>query len=308
MGNDDWPEWQLLATKWRKIMTLTNKRYIQDHKDTGKVIAMKTNLQEIQSVDYDCGDCINCRNGVKTLNMNTMTYVGACGARATYTFAGVCWNCGEKRHRNGECNKTAEICNKCKGAHRTDMHDIVYKSRGTYVNSKTNYNNGNKSNSNGQSMHNKLKSMPKAFLSHIDASITDGDMQQWAISDAFEMYRDSNELEDEEQTTMNIIDLNTNIKINDEVVDLAGMKILAGIDDNDLSNVEDIEYNLDQYKKYKEIKEDQTTGCQRFANMLCDMGDMMKRWIGIPKSEIDDDDLDDFDDVFITSRQNERMK
>jgi len=71
-------------------------------------------------------------------------------------------------------------------------------------------------------------------------------MEQWAISDAFEMYRNANELEHEDQTTMNVIDLNTNIRINDEVVGLAEMKILAGLDDNDLTDVEDIEYNLDQ--------------------------------------------------------------
>jgi len=40
--------------------------------------------------------------------------------------------------------------------------------------------------------------------------------------------------------------------------------------------------------------------------MICDMGDTMKRWIGIPKSEVDDNNLNDYDDVYITSRQNDR--
>ena len=272
-----------------------------DHKDTGKIVAMSTNIKDIQSVDYDCGNCMNCINGVKTLNMNSMTYVGACGARATYTFGGSCWNCGEKGHRNGECSKPAETCNKCKGAHRTDLHDVVFKSRGSYMASKNNYNNKNdyKSNNNNQSMHNKLKTLPKAYLSHIDTSVTDGDMQQWAISDAFDMYREAIEEDNDDQTAINIIDLNTNLKINGDIIDLAKMKKLAGIEDENLTDVNEIEYNLEQYKRYKQIKENDVTGCQRFANLICDIANGMTSWLRTPEPIIDLDELDDYNDIML---------
>ena len=80
---------------------------------------------------------------------------------------------------------------------------------------------------------------------------------------------------------------------------LAKMKKLAGIEDENLTDVKEIEYNLEQYKRYKQIKEDNITGCQRFANLICNVADGMMSWLRTPKPIIDLDELDDYDDSML---------
>jgi len=272
MGKEDWPEWQKCVVKWRKIMTLKDKSKIKDDSDNGRINAMNANINT-----EDCGKCGNCNRGTKTFDLDEMNYIGACMSKpnrirtANNTSKGEfpyeCFNCGEVGHPNRRCPKKSSICTVCGQRHITGMHEKVMKSKEAYLKRKneraSGYKNGKTSSDSEDSMEAKLNNMPRAYKTSIDISEPDNDLDQWASAEALEMFEN-----DMNEEGIDITDFNTDVMINDKRIDLQKMKELAGIQEEDLTDLQEGHfYDLQQYKKYKIGQSAGVSSLQWITNM-----------------------------------------